>query len=41
MNINNNDRNYRDSLVNILSVEGSSQESRDFSHDRFKDYMEK
>lgn len=34
--INNNGRNYRDSLVNIFSVEKSSQESRGFSHERFK-----
>ena len=33
----NNGRNYRDSLVNIFSVERSSQESRGFSHERFKD----
>ena len=31
-----NGRNYRDSLVNIFSVERSSQESRGFSHERFK-----
>ncbi len=30
-----NGRNYRDSLVNIFSVERSSQESRGFSHERF------
>ena len=28
--------NYRVSLVNIISVERSSQESRGFSHERFK-----
>lgn len=32
----NNGRNYRDSLVNIFSAERSSQESRGFSHERFK-----
>ena len=31
-----NGRNYRVSLVNIFSVERSSQESRGFSHERFK-----
>ncbi|MCI7813379.1 MAG: hypothetical protein SO016_11280 [Lachnospiraceae bacterium] len=31
-----NRRNYGDSLVNIFSVERSSQESRGFSHERFK-----
>lgn len=34
-----NGRNYRDSLVNIFSVERSSQESRGFSHERFKDAL--
>ena len=31
-----NGRNCRDSLVNIFSAEKSSQESRGFSHGRFK-----
>ena len=31
--------NNRDSLVNILTVVGSSQESRGFSHVRFKIYV--
>ena len=35
MVIDKNGRNYRDSLVNIFSVERSSQESRGFSHERF------
>ena len=30
-----NGRNCRDSLVNIFSIERSSQESRGFSHERF------
>lgn len=34
--IDKNGRNYRDSLVNIFSVERSSQESRGFSYERFK-----
>ena len=32
--------NNRDSLVNILTVVGSSQESRGFSHVRFKEDYE-
>ena len=33
-----NRRNYGDSLVNIFSVERSSQESRGFSHERFNEF---
>ena len=34
-----NRRNYGGSLVNIFSVERSSQESRGFSHERFNRAM--